>query len=42
MPCEKSSVAGIDPTERRVLVLKSMQHFRPAFESIADVRSLCS
>ncbi|WP_220475328.1 M81 family metallopeptidase [Paracoccus onubensis] len=32
---------GIEPTERRVLALKSMQHFRAAFEPIADRVIIC-
>jgi len=32
---------GIEPTRRRVLVLKSMQHFRAAFEPIAGKVIVC-
>ncbi|MHC1550583.1 M81 family metallopeptidase [Phyllobacterium sp. K27] len=32
---------GIEPTDRRVLVLKSMQHFRAAFEPIAGRIIIC-
>lgn len=32
---------GIDPTRRRVLALKSMQHFRAAFEPIAGKVIVC-
>lgn len=32
---------GIEPTDRRVLVLKSMQHFRAAFEPIAGRVIVC-
>lgn len=32
---------GIEPTDRRVLVLKSMQHFRAAFEPIAGKVIVC-
>jgi microcystin degradation protein MlrC len=32
---------GIEPTARRVLVLKSMQHFRAAFEPIAGKVIVC-
>ncbi|WP_237154744.1 M81 family metallopeptidase [Oryzibacter oryziterrae] len=32
---------GIEPSARRVLALKSMQHFRAAFEPIADLVVVC-
>jgi microcystin degradation protein MlrC len=32
---------GIDPAEKRVVALKSMQHFRAAFEPIADKVIVC-
>lgn len=38
---EAFTQAGIDPKERRVVVVKSMQHFRAAFEPIAAAVVIC-
>jgi microcystin degradation protein MlrC len=32
---------GIDPEKKRIVALKSMQHFRAAFEPIADEVIVC-